>query len=128
MKVFHELLQKSRKKVIGLMSGTSVDGVDAALVEIQEQGLSTQVELIAFKTFPFESEIRTRIFDLFHPDSARVDEICQLNFFIGERFAEALQQRRQWLFATNGDGQQPQQVASLGSPGTGGPFHQREHH
>ena len=90
MKVFHELLQKSRKKVIGLMSGTSVDGVDAALVEIQEQGLSTQVELIAFKTFPFESEIRTRIFDLFHPDSARVDEICQLNFFIGERFAEAV--------------------------------------
>ena len=77
------------KKVIGLMSGTSVDAVDAALVEIQGHGLGTQVELLAFHSHPFETEIRDRIFELFQPETSRVDEICQMNFLIGEVFADA---------------------------------------
>ena len=89
MKSFHQLAQKPTKKVIGLMSGTSVDGVDAALVEIQGHGLETQVELLAFHSHTFEAEVRDRIFDLFQPETSRVDEICQMNFLIGEVFAEA---------------------------------------
>ena len=89
MKSIHQLSQKHTKKVIGLMSGTSADGVDAALVEIQGHGLETQVELIAFNSLPFEAEVRSRIFDLFQPETSRVDEICQMNFLIGERFADA---------------------------------------
>ena len=89
MKSFHQLTQKGAKKVIGLMSGTSVDGVDAALVEIRGHGLETQVELIAFHSQPFESEVRDRIFNLFQPETSRVDEICQMNFLIGEIFADA---------------------------------------
>ena len=71
------------------MSGTSVDGVDAALVEIRGHGLETQVELLAFHSHPFETEVRDRIFDLFQPETSRVDEICQMNFLIGEIFAQA---------------------------------------
>ncbi len=89
MKSFHQLAQKPTKKVVGLMSGTSVDGVDAALVEIRGHGLETQVELIAFHSHPFGSEVRDRIFDLFQPETSRVDEICQMNFLIGEVFADA---------------------------------------
>ena len=89
MKSFHQLAQKPTKKVIGLMSGTSVDGVDAALVEIRGHGLETQVELLAFHAHPFEAEVRDRIFDLFQPETSRVDEICQMNFLIGEVFADA---------------------------------------
>lgn len=89
MKSFHQLSQKRTKKVIGLMSGTSVDGVDAALVEIRGHGLETQVELLAFHAHPFEAEVRDRIFDLFQPETSRVDEICQMNFLIGEVFADA---------------------------------------
>ena len=89
MKSFHHLVQKPTKKVIGLMSGTSVDGVDAALVEIMGHGLETQVELLAFHSHPFEAEVRDRIFDLFQPETSCVDEICQMNFLIGEVFAEA---------------------------------------
>ena len=89
MKSFHQLAQKPTKKVIGLMSGTSVDGVDAALVEIRGHGLETQVELLAFHSHPFESEVRDRIFNLFQPETSRVDEICQMNFLIGETFADA---------------------------------------
>ena len=90
MKSFHQLARKSTKKVIGLMSGTSVDGVDAALVEIRGHGLETQVELLAFHSHPFEAEVRDRIFDLFQPETSRVDEICQMNFRIGEVFADAV--------------------------------------
>ena len=89
MKSFHQLTQKREKKVIGLMSGTSVDGVDAALVEIRGHGLETQVELLAFHPHPFEATVRDRIFDLFQPETSRVDEICQMNFLIGEVFADA---------------------------------------
>ena len=89
MKSFHQLAQKGTKKVIGLMSGTSVDGVDAALVQIQGHGLDTQIELLAFHSHPFAPEVRNRIFDLFQPETSRVDEICQMNFLIGEVFAEA---------------------------------------
>ena len=90
MKSFHQLTQKREKKVIGLMSGTSVDGVDAALVEIWGHGLETQVELLAFQPHPFEATVRDRIFDLFQPETSRVDEICQMNFLIGEVFADAV--------------------------------------
>ena len=89
MKSFHQLTQEPTKKVIGLMSGTSVDGVDAALVEIRGHGLETQVELIAFHSHPFKSKVRDRIFNLFQPETSRVDEICQMNFLIGEVFADA---------------------------------------
>ena len=71
------------------MSGTSVDGVDAALVEIRGHGVETQVELLAFHSHPFEAEVRNRIFDLFQPETSRVDELCQMNFLIGEIFADA---------------------------------------
>lgn len=89
MNSFFQIAQKQTKKVIGLMSGTSVDGVDAALVEIQNNGLDTRVELIAFHTHPFGSEVRGRIFDLFQPETSSVDEICQMNFLMGEVFADA---------------------------------------
>ena len=89
MKDLYQLAQKETKKVVGLMSGTSVDGVDAAVVEIRGHGLETQVELLAFHSHAFEAEARDRIFDLFQPETSRVDEICQMNFLIGEVFADA---------------------------------------
>ena len=87
---FYELLQKDKKYVIGLMSGTSVDGIDAAIVEITGHGLETTVNLIAFETFPFPTDVSQRILALCHPDTSRVDDICEMNFYIGHLFAEAV--------------------------------------
>lgn len=89
MKAFQTLFEKRTKRVIGLMSGTSADGVDAALVEICGHGLSTQINLIAFDSFPYDAGLRARIFKLFDPETSRVDEICQMNFLLGEKFAES---------------------------------------
>src|SRR5262249_18730277 len=46
------------QRVIGLMSGTSADGVDAALVEIQGRGLTTQVRVLAHATYPYDTALR----------------------------------------------------------------------
>ena len=90
MQEFIELLKKNKKLVIGLMSGTSVDGIDAAIVEVTGYGLETEVDLIAFETFPFPSGVPQRILALCHPDTGRVDAICEMNFYIGHLFAEAV--------------------------------------
>ena len=87
---FNELLKKNRKSVIGLMSGTSVDGIDAAVVEITGYGLETTVKLITFETFPFPPDVPQRILTLCQPDTSRVDDICEMNFYIGHLFAEAV--------------------------------------
>jgi len=68
------------------MSGTSADGVDAAIVDIGPRG----VRLLAFETFPHPPALRRRIFALFDPAKARVDDLCHLNFVLGEAFAAAL--------------------------------------
>ncbi len=76
-------------KAIGLMSGTSADGVDAALIEIKGKGLDCKVDLIAFKKFPFQKRLRELIHKVSTPEYGRVDLICRLNFLLGELFARA---------------------------------------
>ena len=90
MKSFIDLLHKEKKLVIGLMSGTSADGVDVALVEISGSGLATEIELIAFDTIPYAPDVRSRIFDLFNVETARVHEICTMNFVLGQQFAKSV--------------------------------------
>ncbi|MCY4351786.1 MAG: anhydro-N-acetylmuramic acid kinase [Gemmatimonadetes bacterium] len=70
-------------KAIGLMSGTSADGVDAALVEIGESGLS----LLGYVEVPFSKDVRREILSLC--EDGRVDAICRMDAALGEWFAEA---------------------------------------
>ncbi len=73
-------------RVVGLMSGTSADGVDAAVVDITEQ----KVRLLAFEVFPYGSALRRAILRLCRPESARLEDICHYNFVLGEVFADAV--------------------------------------
>ncbi len=75
--------------VIGLMSGTSADGVDAALVQINGSAHSTRVRLHAFHTFPFPEGLREAILAASEPQISTVDLLCRLNVALGEVFAEA---------------------------------------
>ena len=77
------------QRVIGLMSGTSADGVDAALVEIHGHGLTTRVQVLAHATYPYDAALRAQILAASTPQSSSVDLICHLNFTVGECFAEA---------------------------------------
>ena len=81
------LAKKKRLRVAGLMSGTSADGIDAVIVDIDPPG---KVRLLGFETFPYPPEVRRALFRLFDARTGRVDEICHLNFLLGELFAEAV--------------------------------------
>lgn len=111
MNPFYNIRQKDKKTVIGLMSGTSADGVDVALVEISGSGLTTAIALKAFETIPYTPEIRARIFDLFDVETARVDEICEMNFVLGRLFAEST------LTVLEKSGVSPSHVDLIGSHG-----------
>ncbi len=90
MRQLQKLQSKIQKLGVGLMSGTSVDGVDAALVNIQNNGLEIKRELVHFLTFPYPDGIKETILDCSIPGRGSVDKICRLNFLLGEVFAEAV--------------------------------------
>ncbi len=83
------LKEKESRNVIGLMSGTSCDGIDACLVKITGNGLSTKVDIMGFETYPYKNEIRELIFEASCRETSTVDKICQLNFTLGKLFADA---------------------------------------
>ncbi len=79
---------KATRTVIGLMSGTSADGIDAALCRISGTGETLRAETVAFRCYPFEPRFRRELMALFTPD-APVGEVCVMNVLLGRRFAEA---------------------------------------
>jgi anhydro-N-acetylmuramic acid kinase len=81
-----EIADKSTMRVVGLMSGTSADGVDAAIVDITKR----KVRLVAFEMFPYGGAMRRAILGLCRPESARLEDICHYNFVLGEVFADAV--------------------------------------
>lgn len=76
---------------VGLMSGTSMDGVDAALVEITGASENPSVRLLAFLTAPYPPRLRQRLLEIASGSSTDSSEIGRLNFLLGEIFAEAAQ-------------------------------------
>jgi anhydro-N-acetylmuramic acid kinase len=71
------------------MSGTSVDGIDAAVVDVTEDGEALRVNLLAYAESVIDEALRERIYALFDPERSRIDEVCEVNVLLGEAFAEA---------------------------------------
>ncbi|MGH7801427.1 MAG: anhydro-N-acetylmuramic acid kinase [Thermodesulfobacteriota bacterium] len=81
------ILKKQERLVVGLMSGTSMDGVDAALVRINGHGLNTKIELIHFICMTYESSLVESLENIISKGPTR--QISELNFLVGETFAKA---------------------------------------
>ncbi|MGC9336385.1 MAG: anhydro-N-acetylmuramic acid kinase, partial [Anaerolineae bacterium] len=75
--------------VVGLMSGTSADGIDAAVVDIEGAPPHLDARIRAYVEVPWDAATRERIFELFRPETSSVDRICRMNFHLAEHFAEA---------------------------------------
>lgn len=87
MHVLYPIAKKERTLSIGLMSGTSADGIDAALCALTGSGASTKVSLLAFITLPYPVALRTQLLAL--ADGSRTDSetLCRMQFLLGELFA-----------------------------------------
>lgn len=70
------------------MAGTSLDGVDAALVAISGPADQPRVELLGFATAPYPGTLRRRLLRVAGGEPATTGEISELNFQLGERFAQ----------------------------------------
>ncbi|WP_178025264.1 anhydro-N-acetylmuramic acid kinase [uncultured Paenibacillus sp.] len=103
-----------RRYAVGLMSGTSVDGIDAAVVEIRGDLSGTgqlEARLLAFENLPYPEKAREEIFALFEPRQATIDRVGRLNVWLGELFAQAA------LAVIRKAGLTPADIAWIGSHG-----------
>lgn len=75
---------------VGLMSGTSLDGVDSVLVDIEGSGISTKINVIGFNTYEIPQEIKKEIKQACSLDKSSSRLICSLNFKIGYLFSECV--------------------------------------
>ena len=72
-------------RVAGLISGTSVDGIDVAIVDINDRSLS----VVAHDTVPYPPDVREAILTVSNAKT-HTGQIARLNFLVGELFAQAL--------------------------------------
>lgn len=77
---------KNYKTIISLMSGTSIDSVDALLVKIFDD---LSFEIIDDYSLDYPSRVRDMLFKAVNNECS-VSEVCSLNFFVGEFFADAV--------------------------------------
>ncbi len=82
-------LHKPSCIAIGLMSGTSADGIDAAAVELWGCGTRTRVRQLGFVTLPFSDGIRQRVLSVAGGEPTDSRELCLLNFVLGQLSADA---------------------------------------
>lgn len=111
MQRFLQILAKSERLIIGLNSGTSADGIDAALVQCAGSGIAVQFKLLAFAHYAYPEAIREQLLRAALPGRGSVDQICRLNVAVGECFAQAVKA----LLAANG--LQAEQIDLIGSHG-----------
>lgn len=82
-------------RIIGMNSGTSVDGIDIALCEFtsaaQDAEGTLTLRLLAYQELPYEEELRQRILTICRNKTCHLAEITEINFSIGEAFAKAAQ-------------------------------------
>ena len=97
--------------VIGLMSGTSADGVDVAICDIRGRPGDLSVELLGGAAFVYERKMRERILASCDPNSSRVNQIADLHVDLAAVFADCA------LAAIHEAGMSPEQVDLIGSHG-----------
>jgi anhydro-N-acetylmuramic acid kinase len=77
--------------VAGVMSGTSADGINVALVRINERGRGRpRHTLLAHAEYPFAAPVRRAILKMMNAESTRVADLARLNFLLGELYSDAV--------------------------------------
>ena len=102
----HQLYQISNKPqriILGLMSGTSLDGLDIALCEIAGNGLNTKVKLLNFKTVLYKENFKKEVQEIFCKQQVSLEKICFLNAYIGTYYSQIISETLQEWNVKNED-------------------------
>src|SRR5262249_53447259 len=84
------IVADSRHRVaIGLMSGTSADGIDAVACCVSGRGTTMKARVLAHHYQPYRSAVARNLLAVMAPASTRTESICRLDVRVGEAFAEA---------------------------------------
>jgi anhydro-N-acetylmuramic acid kinase len=76
--------------IVGLMTGTSADAVDAALVRFHGDGLESRHELVAYRETPLEDDLRREVLEVAAAPSVAPERLLRLDAALGERYAAAV--------------------------------------
>ncbi len=77
------------RRIIGLMSGTSADGIDAAVIQFLKKNDGFSLDVLGFKTIAYPPGLREKVMAVSNPETSRIDELSRLHFELGELFARA---------------------------------------
>ncbi len=79
----HRIASKKSRLIIGLMSGTSLDGLDVALCKVSGSGQSTKINVVKFHTWPYTNLVKERVLSVFAKEQVDFQQLCELNAFLG---------------------------------------------
>jgi len=87
IKKLYEISLKPERLIIGLMSGTSFDGLDIALCKISGSGTETKIELLQFETKEYTPDFKEELKTVFSRHDADLEKVCVLNAWIALQHA-----------------------------------------
>ena len=87
IKGLYELSNKSQRRVIGLMSGTSLDGLDVVDCICYGTGINTKIEILHFETIAYQEDFRKEIKSIFSKRVVDLQKVCLLNSWVAEQQA-----------------------------------------
>ena len=88
----YNIAQKPSRKIIGLMSGTSLDGLDVALCDISGSGENTKVTILQFDTVDYSEDVKIEIRKVFAKENINFQHLALLNEWIGLLHADIILQ------------------------------------
>lgn len=89
-KTFYDILTKEERTIIGLMSGTSLDGLDIAVCSVRGHGLNTDLKVLQFHTVPYQDEFKKDIKSIFSKQLVDLQMIALMNEKIASLHAEMI--------------------------------------
>lgn len=78
----YQIADKPQRLIIGLMSGTSLDGLDIALCRFTGSGTATKIEVVQFETIAYEDDFKTAIKSVFAKRTVDLEKVCLLNGWV----------------------------------------------
>jgi anhydro-N-acetylmuramic acid kinase len=87
IEALYSISNKPSRKIIGLMSGTSLDGLDVALCEVMNSGLQTSIKLLQFETVTFTNDFKNEVKEIFSKKNIDLEKLTLLNPWIAQQHA-----------------------------------------